>query len=157
MELESRSKGKTPKELDIVFSAQELEDAILKYLKEQDMTGWNRYFNDYYVKEFRQKGLQVDQEKLWDAINSLAESNRVQSLKANFYGEEGVVITLGVPRKRVPTEESRGKIRRSPYHEAGISGKLSREEYEKIREKNRLEQKRQLRGANSLWQEPDPY
>lgn len=141
-------------ENSILSQSTDLEDAILEYLKEKDMTGLKRYFDDHYIKEFTQQGLQVNQEKLWDAINSLTRSNRATSSKADFHGEEGVIITPNPPR-RGPTEETSKQSLRQ--NKAKIIGALSQEDYERIREMNTREQKRQLRSFNGQSQkEPDP-
>ena len=119
-----------------------LEDAILGYLKQKDMTGLRRYFDDYYVKEFSRQGLQVTREKLWSAINCLIEKNRATSMKADFHGEIGIVITPN-PARRQPAEET-GKQNLRP-NRTGIIGKLSQKAYSKIREENDSRQRRQLK------------
>lgn len=141
-------------ENSILGQSTDLEDAILEYLKERDMTGLRRYFDDYYIKEFAQQRLQVDQQKLWNAINSLTKSNRTICLKVNFQGGEGVVITPNPPR-RGPTEDTSKPSSRQ--NRAKAIGALSHEDYDRIREMNNREQKRQLRSfSGQLQEEPDP-
>jgi hypothetical protein len=109
-----------------------LEDAILEELKERDMTGRDMYFTPDYVKEFSRKGLQVNPETLWTAINSLADSGRVNILKVKFAGGPGFIITSVKPRKRKAPKAPGNKPPR-----VKIIGKLTKEEYEKILEDNR--------------------
>jgi hypothetical protein len=114
------------------------------------MTGWSRYFDDHYIKEFSRNGLSVNQETLWDAINFLSSKNEVKCLKSVFLGEKAVLITPFLPRKseieKASTLQNR-KNRQSPNSTKKIVGKLSKEEYDKIREDSIRLQKRLLRGV----------
>jgi hypothetical protein len=112
-------------ENSILSQPTDLEDTILEYLKEKDMTGLKRYFDDYYIEKFTRQGLQINQEKLWNAINSLTQSNRTIRLKVNFQGE-GVIITPNPPPKRSnrKNKQTKPSPKQSQSYWSTLTGRL---------------------------------
>ena len=148
--MENKKRMKTKIEHIILTISNDLEEVILEYLQEKDMTGWSRYFDDHYSKEFSRNGLSVNQETLWGAINSLISRNEIKCSKTVFLGEKAVVITPFLFRKskteKVSTLQNR-RNRQSSNKTGKIVGKLSKEEYNKIREDSIRLQKQLLNGV----------